>query len=78
MADVDTTSETYRHQCEVRQLLLWRQDRGRTWVHEYINGGPKVRGIRQHRGDAAADRLLADCQAQWAAGNTGQPGEWMS
>jgi len=79
--------EEYRHQCEVRQLLRWRREKGRTWVHEFIDGrtetatsGRKltvVKGIRQTRGDAAADRLKADCGAQYALGNTGEGGVWM-
>jgi hypothetical protein len=84
----DTWSEAYRHQCEVRQLLRWRQEKGREWAHEFINGrietmasgrrAPVVKGVRQQRGDAAADRLMEDCRAQWAAGNTGEDGVWLS
>lgn len=81
-------SEEHRHRCEVRQILRWRQERGSTWANEFINGRmetlasgrrvPAVKGVRQQRGDAAADRLLADCRAQWAAGNVGNDGVWMS
>lgn len=81
-------SEDHRHRCEVRQILRWRLEFGSAWVHDYINGvretlpsGATVwtrKGIRQMRGDAAAERLLADCKAQWALGNAGEAGRWMS
>lgn len=81
-------SEQHRYRCEVRQLLAWRVERGSGWVHQFINGAQKVlpsgrivfepKGIRQTRGDAAADRLLADCRAQWSRGNDGtKPGLWI-
>lgn len=75
-------SEQHRHRCEVRQLLAWRAEFGRAWVHAYINGGADgrgrhVKGVRQQRGDAAADKLLADCGEQFAAGNDGSPGVWL-
>lgn len=83
-----TYTETYRHQCEVRQLIAWRAEFGRSWVHGYINGVEKTlasskkvwerKGVRQQRGDAAADRLLADCTTQFQLGNDGTSGAWMS
>lgn len=82
------SSEEHRHRCEVRQILRWRQERGRAWVHDFINGrevtlpsGRKTwerKGIRQTRGDAAADRILADCAQQWGLGNDGTGGRWLS
>ncbi len=79
-------TEQHRHRCEVRQILRWRLERGREWVHEFINGrevtlgsGRKTierKGIRQSRGDAAAERLLADCRQQWERGNDGRDGLW--
>ena len=82
-------SDTYRHQCEVRQILVWRQERGREWAHDYINGRSERqpsgrvlvtrKGVRQARGDAAADLILADCGEQWRLGNDGRtPGLWLS
>lgn len=76
-----TYTEQHRHRCEVRQVLLWRVERGSHWVRQWINGGrgvdgKPVRGVRQVRGDAAADRLMADCVDQWMAGNRGEPGDW--
>ena len=76
-------SEEHRHRCEVRQLLRWRTERGRAWVHDFINGakderGRQVKGIRQQRGDAAADRILEDCRRQYERGNRGEAGAWES
>ncbi len=76
------SSELHRHRCEVRQILRWRQERGRAWAHAFINGtkddrGRLVKGIRQQRGDAAADRIMADCGQQWSLGNDGTGGRWL-
>lgn len=76
-------TEEHRHRCEVRQILRWRLELGRTFVHEFINGqkdnrgGIVKKGVRQQRGDAAADRLLADCAQQWSLGNDGADGKWL-
>lgn len=90
---VDTFSEEYRHQCEVRQLLAWRRERGRDYVRDYIDGVVSVergrmggaaiqtvkrKGVRQQRGDAAADLLWADCRRQWDLGNDGGGDAWLS
>lgn len=64
---VDTSSELYRHQCEVR----WCIQQGPEWFKDY------VKAVAQTRGRAAAQRLLADVKAQAAAGNGGAPREWM-
>ncbi|WP_458411220.1 DUF7696 family protein [Kocuria rosea] len=64
------TDEEYRHQCEVRQVLLWRAERGTEWCRAWIAG------VAKHRGQAAADRLRADATHQWAAGNRGEHGDW--
>lgn len=59
--------ETYRHQCEVRQLLKWRTERGLQWFREYISthgfGGRKA-------------KLLGDVAEQWKLGNRGEKGIW--
>ncbi len=83
----DTGGEEHRHRCEVRQILQWRLSRGRSWVHEFINGRSEaaasgksiwvVKGIRQVRGDPAADRLMADCAQQWGLGNDGSGSRWL-
>ncbi|HEY6965853.1 MAG TPA: hypothetical protein VI229_00165 [Burkholderiales bacterium] len=51
-----TDSEDFRHACEVKMLSRW------TRAHRlaYIEGDDGAPGVRQLRGDAAADRLLAD------------------
>ena len=49
-AKVDTSSEQYRHECEVRYV-------------EGMEVGARIRllaEIRQRRGDAAVDRIMAD------------------
>lgn len=76
-----TYSEQHRHRCEVRQVLLWRIERGSAWARKWISGGigsdgKPVRGVRQVRGDKAAERLMADCVQQWDLGNRGEPGDW--
>lgn len=71
-AAIDTRSEAWRHQCEVRQVLRWRNEHGREWVHEHLAG------IAKKRGQPAADRLLADCIDQFGKGNSGSAGVWLS
>jgi hypothetical protein len=70
-AVIDTYSEEYRHQCEVRTVLRWRRDYGGYKAHEYIDS------IEKKRGKAAAERLMRDCQMQWSFGNRGQEGQWL-
>ena len=59
--------EEYRHQCEVRQLLKWRTQRGLQWFRQYISdhgfGGRKA-------------KLLGDVTEQWKLGNRGEKGIW--
>ena len=59
--------EPYRHQCEVRQLLKWRAEKGLAWFREYISanrfGGRKA-------------KLLGDVAEQWKLGNRGEKGQW--
>jgi hypothetical protein len=66
---IDTSSEEYRHQCEVRYILQWRTA-DRNVAVNYLSD------VRRKRGDAAADRLEEDCKQQWAAGNRGAKGDW--
>jgi hypothetical protein len=66
---VDTYSEEYRHQCEIRQILRWRvQDRNKALSH--------IERVREQRGDAAAKQLENDARSQWNKGNRGIKGEW--
>lgn len=57
--------ETIRHRSEVRWCCAHPSR-----TIEYVDQ------VRRRRGDEAADRLLADARAQWAAGNRGKPGDW--
>lgn len=66
---VDTYSEEYRHQCEVRQILRWRtEDRNKAMAH--------IERVREQRGDLAAKQLENDARSQWNKGNRGIKGEW--
>jgi len=66
---IDTNTELFRHQAEVRQVLLWRvEDRGKAMDYLAM--------VRQKRGDQAADRLEKDCRTQWQRGNRGERGDW--
>ena len=67
-----TDGETFRHQCEVRQLLAWRVQRGREWLRSHLDAVEKVRGK-----DARA-RLEADILQQWTLGNRGEPRVWLA
>jgi hypothetical protein len=62
----EKSDEEYRHQCEVRQHLKWRAEKGIDWYRKYIStygfGGRKT-------------ELLRDVADQWAKGNRGK-GEW--
>lgn len=59
--------DDHRHRCEVRQLLLWRQQHGMQWVREWLDAAAKRRDTQQLRSDATQ---------QWARGNRGQHGDW--
>lgn len=82
-----TWQEEHRHRCEVRQILAWRVERGREWVMNFINGTTKVidgrvvrdkKGLRDHRGSEAAERLMIDVLQQWERGNRGATDDWRS
>lgn len=66
----DTWSETYRHQCEVRYIILHRVAKGREWARDFLDK------VEKARGKAARKRLEADILEQWQRGNRGQPGSW--
>ena len=50
--------------CMVRQLLAWRLERGDDWREQFVAGWAKWPSLKP------------DVQAQWKAGNRGQPGDW--
>ena len=69
MSDEDL--ETFRHRCEVLWLLRKYGAEGKEGVNRYIDL------VRKARGDAMADRLLADTREQHRRGNRGfEKGEW--
>lgn len=61
-------SEQHRHECEVRYLLSLASRAARVLYLEgdQAEGGTR-KGVRQIRGDKAADRLRADVEAAWSA-----------
>lgn len=64
--------ELYRHQCEVRQILLWRIEWGAQRVREWIES------VGKRRGAEAAQRLQRDAADQWQRGNRGVGNDWRS
>lgn len=67
---MDTSSEEYRHQCEVRYYLAKRLKEGREAVLKAVELTGKKRG------EPAARRLMADIVAQWNLGNRGDKNDW--
>lgn len=63
------SSEEYRHQCEVWQVLRWRTE-NRDKAVSYLQL------VRQKRDEAAANKLERDTREQWAKGNRGIKGDW--
>lgn len=67
----DTRSETYRHQCEVREIIAKRLAKGRGWAQDHLAG------IEKARGKKARQKLEADILQQWNLGNRGTAGCWI-
>jgi hypothetical protein len=65
---VDTYSEEYRHQCEVRTLIAARVLHGKDWLRRYLNN-PKLNEERRRK-------LMIDITYQWQSGNRGEEGLW--
>ena len=65
----NNSSEEYRHQCEVWQVLRWRAE-NRDKAVIYLNL------VRQRRDEAAANKLERDTKEQWSKGNRGIKGDW--
>ena len=57
LKDNSTYSEKYRHQCAVRQLIIWRKQWGLEKFREYM---------RKHKLDW---ELVRDFEDQWLKGN---------
>jgi hypothetical protein len=61
-----TYSEEHRHECEVRWVLaLPSREARRAYIEGGLVDGRSVKGVRQHRGDVAADKLIHDVRAAW-------------
>ena len=59
--------EKYKHQCAVRQLIMWRRQWGLTAFREYMH---KYK-------DKLDRRLIRDFEDQWTKGNRAdEKGEW--
>jgi len=59
--------ETYKHQCAVRQLIMWRRQWGLKAFREYM---------AKHR-DKLGWELVRDFEDQWVKGNRAdEKGEW--
>jgi hypothetical protein len=60
-------SEKYRHQCAVRQLIIWRKQWGLKVFREYM---------QKHR-EKISWQLVRDFEDQWVKGNRAdEKGEW--
>jgi hypothetical protein len=61
------TDEENRHQCEVRQLIQWRQEWGLQRFQRYL----QTNGF-----SSRITKLREDIAEQWAKGNRGKKGDW--
>jgi hypothetical protein len=59
--------EKKRHRCEVRQHLVYRQEKGIDWYRKFIT----TYGFGSRR-----TKLLGDVADQWVKGNRGKKGDW--
>jgi hypothetical protein len=64
--------EEWRHQCEVRQVLMWRATMGGLWVRKWLSA------VAAARGKPSANRLGSDAREQWSRGNRGLAADWRS
>jgi hypothetical protein len=62
MTEQETQSEEFRHTCEVNWLVrkIENANDKKLAADEYITL------VRKHRGNSAADKLLADTRRAWA------------
>lgn len=67
---MDTKSQEYRHQCEVRYLIKRRVKEGRVPIDEYFEG------VAKQRGQESLQELMDDVLEQWTLGNRGDDGIW--
>ena len=59
--------ESWRYECEIRQLLVYRTKLGLTGFRGYF-ANPNFNKRRE--------RIAGDFYDQWKKGNRGQPGDW--
>ena len=59
--------ETYRHQCEVRQLIRWRKEWGLQRFQRYL----ETYGFSNR-----IAKLRTDIADQWSKGNRGEDKSW--
>ena len=64
-----TWTEEYRHQSEVRYVLMLRKY-GNKFAVDYLNK------VLDARGQKAYNRLNTDQIEQWSKGNRGEKGGW--
>ena len=63
------SDEEYRHECEVRHLIVQAKEKGRAWVVGYL----------EHKNVAARSvRLRKDLNEQIRLGNQGERGTWLT
>lgn len=63
-----TSTEQYRHECEVRTLIRARRQYGRQWLREWLEDA-KVAGRKE--------ALMRDIREQMERGNDGGHGKWL-
>lgn len=65
---IDTSSEEWRHQCEVRYVLRLTAKSPRK-ATEYMN-------LVEDKSPQRHKQLKLDCRRQWELGNRGEAGVW--
>ena len=63
----NSTLERWRYECEIRQLLKYREQMGLVMFRGYF-ANPNFEKRRQ--------RIAGDFYDQWKKGNRGAPGDW--
>lgn len=61
---MDTYSEKYRRECEIRDLCAKTDRQGVDWLKRYVQKWKRWESLRD------------DFWRQWRAGNRGEPGDW--
>lgn len=67
---MDTNSEAFRFQCEVRTLLRWGVSKPRGTVGAFLDK------VESKRGKPARVKLESNYREQWMRGNRGVEGAW--